>query len=209
MRCFPQKMSLRDEYVGLSDEELVARFQAGERHTSFTILIERYQKRIYYGARKMVGGDHDEADEIAQETFVKVYEALDSFRGDAKLYTWMYRIMVNGVIYKSRRKKIHKDVDLDDLANILEAEGASPVEAMERSEMTKLIETAIETLPPKQREVFLMRFYEEMPYEEIATILGTSVGGLKANYFHAVKKIGEYVQQAGIVNIGGFAKESG
>lgn len=199
-------MNLREEYAALSDQEIVNRFQAGERRVSFTILIERYQKRIYFSARKMVGGDHDEADEIAQETFVKVYEALDSFRGDAKFYTWAYRIMMNAVIYKSRRKKIRKDVELDDVAETLESDVPQPDEAMQRKEMTALIEEAIETLPPKQREVFLFRFYEEMPYEEIATILGTSVGGLKANYFHAVKKITEYVQRVGALDIPILAK---
>ena len=199
-------MNLREEYAALSDQEIVNRFQAGERRVSFTILIERYQKRIYFSARKMVGGDHDEADEIAQETFVKVYEALDSFRGDAKFYTWAYRIMMNAVIYKSRRKKIRKDVELDDVAETLESDVPLPDEAMQRKEMTALIEEAIETLPPKQREVFLFRFYDEMPYEEIATILGTSVGGLKANYFHAVKKITEYVQRVGALDIPILAK---
>ena len=199
-------MNLREEYTALSDQEIVNRFQAGERRVSFTILVERYQKRIYFSARKMVGGDHDEADEIAQETFVKVYEALDSFRGDAKFYTWAYRIMMNAVIYKSRRKKIRKDVELDDVAETLESDVPLPDEAMQRKEMTALIEEAIETLPPKQREVFLFRFYDEMPYEEIATILGTSVGGLKANYFHAVKKLTEYVQRVGALDIPILAK---
>ncbi|HYM20905.1 MAG TPA: sigma-70 family RNA polymerase sigma factor [Candidatus Kapabacteria bacterium] len=189
-------MNLREEYKNLSDQELVSRFQAGEQHTSFTILVERYQKRVYFAARKMVGGDHDEADEIAQETFVKVYEALGSFRGESQFYTWVYRIMMNAVIYKSRRKRVKKDVELDDVAETIAADGASPDEGIERHEMTKLIEEAIETLPPKQREVFLMRFYDEMSYEDIASILGTSVGGLKANYFHAARKITEYVQRS-------------
>ncbi len=202
-------MGLREEYAGFSDEELVRRFQAGERQTSFTLLIERYQKRIYFGARKLTGGDHDEADEIAQETFVKVYEALDSFRSEAKVYTWMYRIMMNAVIHKSRRKKIRKDVDLDEVAEVLEADGHSPIEQLEKRELTSLIEQAIETLPEKQREVFIMRFYEEMPYDEIAEITGTSVGGLKANYFHAIKKIGEYVQRAGRVTLSSALAKAG
>lgn len=189
-------MNLRDEYAALSDQELVGRFQSGEQRVSFTMLVERYQKRIYFAARKMVNGDHDEADEIAQETFVKVYEALGNFRGEAQFYTWVYRIMMNAVIYRQRRRKARVMVEIDDVANTLESDGDSPHEGMERQEMTGLIEAAIETLPPKQREVFLMRFYDEMPYEDIASILGTSVGGLKANYFHAAKKVTDYVQRA-------------
>ncbi|MDP4219705.1 MAG: sigma-70 family RNA polymerase sigma factor [Bacteroidota bacterium] len=193
-------MDLREEYAHLSDEELAARFRDGEKRVSFTMIVERYQRRIYYSARKLVNGDHDEADEIAQETFVKVYEALHTFRGDAKLYTWIYRIMMNAVIYKMRRKKVRKNVGLEEIENTLETEDHSPHERIERQEMTALIEEAIATVPPKQREVFLLRFYDEMPYEEMSQILGTSVGGLKANYFHAVKKIGEFIQRRGNVN---------
>src|SRR4051812_5266043 len=118
-------MDLRTEYAHLSDEELAAKFREGEKRVSFTIIVERYQKRIYYSARKLVGGDHDEADEIAQETFVKVYEALEKFRGDAKLYTWIYRIMMNAVIYKTRRKKVRKNVGLEEVENVLESEDHS------------------------------------------------------------------------------------
>src|SRR5438093_11708472 len=112
-------MDLRTEYSSLSDEELAGKFRGGERRVSFTMIVERYQKRIYFSARKLVGGDHDEADEIAQETFVKVYEALDGFRGDAKLYTWIYRIMMNAVIYKARRKKIRKNIGLEEIEHTL------------------------------------------------------------------------------------------
>jgi RNA polymerase sigma-70 factor (ECF subfamily) len=194
-------MALRDEYTKLSDEELAARFRAGERNVSFTMLVERYQKRIYLSARRMSGGNHDEADDIAQETFVKMYEALDGFRGEAKLYTWLYRIMMNAVIHRTRKKKTRNAVNLDDVGDSLVSSELSPDSRMEKTEMTRLIEEAIEQLPPKQREVFLLRFYDELPYEEIAQAVGTSVGGLKANYFHAVKKIGEYVQAQGKIDL--------
>ncbi|HEY6172723.1 MAG TPA: sigma-70 family RNA polymerase sigma factor [Candidatus Kapabacteria bacterium] len=194
-------MALRDEYTKLTDEELAARFRGGERSLSFTMLVERYQKRIYLSARRMAGGNHDEADDIAQETFVKMYEALDGFRGEAKLYTWLYRIMMNAVIHRSRKKKTRNAVNLDDVGDTLVSSELSPDGRMEKTEMTRLIEEAIEQLPPKQREVFLLRFYDELPYEEIAQAVGTSVGGLKANYFHAVKKIGEYVQAQGKIDL--------
>ncbi|MEP7235238.1 MAG: sigma-70 family RNA polymerase sigma factor, partial [Ignavibacteriota bacterium] len=124
-------MSIREEYAELSDEELAAKFRDGERRVSFTVIVERYQKRIYYSARKLVGGDHDEADEIAQETFVKVYEALESFRGDAKLYTWIYRIMMNAVIYKSRRKKVRKHVPIEEIEQTLESTDRAADQRME------------------------------------------------------------------------------
>ena len=198
-------MALRDEYTLLTDEELAARFRAGERNVSFTMLVERYQKRIYLSARRMAGGNHDEADDIAQETFVKMYEALDGFRGEAKLYTWLYRIMMNAVIHRTRKKKTRNAVNLDDVGDTLVSSELTPDSRMEKTETTRLIEEAIEQLPPKQREVFLLRFYDELPYEEIAQAVGTSVGGLKANYFHAVKKIGEYVQQQGKIDLTALA----
>jgi RNA polymerase sigma-70 factor (ECF subfamily) len=194
----------RPEYHALEDSELVRLFCAepsarGDRDAVFTELIQRYQKRIYFAARKMLHGDHDEADEIAQETFVKAYEALRSFRGESQLYTWLHRIMMNAVIQRSRKKKVRQFVALEDIHELAE-EGAEPDKELLRSETTRLIESAIETLPPKQQRVFMMRFYDELPYEDIASIVGTSVGGLKANYFHAVKKIGEYLQASGRIN---------
>jgi len=164
------------------------------------VCVERYQKRIYFAARKMLHGDHDEADEIAQETFVKAYDALVSFRSESKLYTWLYRITMNAVIQRTRKQKTRQMVGLDDVTNTLESGELDPAGEMLRSETTKLIESAIETLPPKQQRVFMMRFYDELPYEEIAAVTGTSVGGLKANYFHAIRKIGEFLKASGKMN---------
>jgi RNA polymerase sigma factor (sigma-70 family) len=113
----------RPEYHALADEELIRLFQAGtggraERDAAFTELVTRYQKRIYLAARKMVHGNHDEADEIAQETFVKAYEALQNFRGESKLYTWLYRIMMNGVIQRSRKSKVRQFIGLDNVQEL-------------------------------------------------------------------------------------------
>ncbi len=191
-------MAYQPEYRSFADEELVRLFQSGEesrslRDAAFTEIVERYQTRIYHAARKMVHGDHDEADEIAQETFVKAYEALAKFRRESQLYTWLYRIMMNAVIQKSRRAKARPSTDLEGVQELAE-EGVAPEDSLLKSEQSRLIEEAIESLPPKQQRVFMMRFYDEMSYEEIATIVGTSVGGLKANYFHAVQKIGDFLK---------------
>lgn len=192
-------MPYRTDYVTMTDADLVRLCQtsAHEKDGAFTSLVVRYQKRIYLAARKMVHGDHDEADEIAQETFVKAYEALASFRGESQLYTWLYRIMMNGVIQRSRRKSVREFVRMEDMETAPPSEEIAPDEGMISTETTRLIEEAIESLPPKQQRVFVMRFYDELPYEEIAKIVGTSVGGLKANYFHAVRKIGDYLKASG------------
>jgi len=176
-----------------------------ERDAAFTTLVERYQKRLYFAARKMMHGNHDEADEIAQETFVKAYDALKTFRGEAKLYTWLYRIMMNAVIQRSRKQKVRQMLGLETVSELAE-EGAQADESLMKSETTRLIEAAIETLPPKQQRVFMMRFYEELPYEDISEIVGTSVGALKANYFHAVRKIGEYLQASGRIALEGIVE---
>lgn len=187
-------MAFKQEYNLLSDEDLVRVFQSEDPHGAFTAIVMRYQKKLYFAARRMLGGSHADADEVAQDTFVKAYESLGKFRSEAKLYTWLYRIMMNTVIQRGRGKRPMSDVD--DLSGSLESSDPIPDQRMVSVETTKLIEEAIETLPPKQKDVFLMRFYDEMPYEEIGQVLGTSVGGLKANYFHAVKKIGEYLNQS-------------
>ena len=196
-------MPYRPEFASMSDEELITLFQsaaapaeAATRHAIFTVIVERYQKRIYYAARKMLHGDHDMADEITQDTFVKAYDALASFRGDSKLYTWLYRITLNAVIQIGRKQKVRQMVGLESVEATAEAEDPGPAQQLIGNETTALIEEAIKTLPAKQQRVFLMRFYEELPYEEIAAITGTSVGGLKANYFHAVRKVGDYLKAA-------------
>ena len=177
-----------------SDVDLIRKFQEGDE-ASFNQLVVRYQERIYWVARRFVA-DHDSADDVTQEVFCKVYESLCEFRGDSTMFTWLYRITVNVALNAVRKQKIREFFRIDELFDAEDVEGAAPDELLERQENRSLIERAIETLPAKQKSVFLLRYYEEMPNEEIAKILKTSVGGLKANYFHAFKKIEEYVKRA-------------
>ena len=175
-----------------SDLELIAEFRKGNEQ-AFNHLVIRYQEKVYWVVRRLLP-DHDEADDVVQDVFVKVYHSLHSFKGDSSFYTWIYRIAVNLSLNEIRRKKTRRTFSLDDAVEQHESDDVLPLEQMERKEQTRLIKEAIELLPDKQKKVFLLRYYEELPYEEIAKILKTSVGGLKANYFHAVKKIGEYVR---------------
>lgn len=177
----------------LSDLELIQSFQKG-REASFNELVVRYQERVYWIARRLVN-DHDQADEVTQEVFVKVYRALSNFRGDASVYTWLYRITVNVALNSLRRQRVREFLRIDEFFE-LPSEEEQPDKIVERDEQKKIIEEAIANLPEKQKAVFILRYYEELSYEDISTILKTSVGGLKANYFHAVKKIGEYVNRA-------------
>lgn len=175
-----------------SDLELIQEFKNGNSN-AFNLLVLRYQERIYWVVRRLLP-DHDEADDVVQDVFVKVYRSLNSFKGDSSFYTWLYRIAMNLSLNEIRRKKTRKTFSLDDAVMQHESSEPLPVEQMEREEQTRLIKAAIERLPEKQKKVFVLRYYEELPYEEISKILKTSVGGLKANYFHAVKKIGEFVK---------------
>ena len=177
-----------------TDIELIADIKAGSQ-IAYNQLVRRYQERVYWIARRMVG-NHDDADDIAQEVFIKVYTAIHVFREESNFYTWVYRIATNFCINHIRKKKIREFVRFDDLVTPLMSEEETPQETMERQEETTLIEKAIATLPEKQKQVFIMRYYDELPYEEMAKILKKSVGGLKANYFHAVKKIEEYLKHA-------------
>ena len=177
-----------------SDEELVRLFQHGSE-SAFNELVLRYQEKIYWVARRF-SKSHDNADDITQEVFCKMYESLKDFRGDSSLYTWLYRIAVNVSLNFLRRQKVREFLRIDEMFEIESPEGESPDVVFEKNEQQSLIEQAVATLPEKQKTVFVMRYYEEMSYEEIAEILKTSVGGLKANYFHATRKIGEYIRRA-------------
>ncbi|HTX19477.1 MAG TPA: sigma-70 family RNA polymerase sigma factor [Bacteroidota bacterium] len=175
-----------------SDLELIQEFKNGSNN-AFNLLVLRYQEKIYWVVRRMLP-DHDEADDVVQEVFVKVYRSIGSFKGDSSFYTWLYRIAMNLSLNEIRRKKTRRTFSLDDSTMQHESTDPLPVEQLEKEEQTRLIKAAIERLPEKQKKVFILRYYEELPYDQISKILKTSVGGLKANYFHAVKKIGEYVK---------------
>ena len=179
--------------VELDDKELLELYHSGQKERMFNELVRRYQKRIYWVARRMVKR-HEDADDIAQDVFVKAYTALANFRGDSNIYTWLYRIAVNLSINHIRKQKVRNAVDIDDYLPFL-SKDAEQASGMMRRENISLIEEAIGTLPEKQRAVFIMRYYDEMPYEQISSILGTSVGGLKANFHHAVKKVGAFLKE--------------
>jgi RNA polymerase sigma factor (sigma-70 family) len=140
--------------------------------------------------------DHAGADDVTQDVFCKAYEALKEFRGESSLYTWLYRITVNIALNSLRRQKVREFFRIDEMFDLEDTTAVAPDAAMEKNEERALIEQAIGALPEKQKAVFILRYYEELPYEEISQILHTSVGGLKANFFHAVKKIQEHVRRA-------------
>ncbi len=177
----------------LTDAELLVQFRtvSDKREQSFTILIRRYQERLYWHIRRMVI-DHEDANDILQNVFVKVWKSLDSFREDSQLYTWLYRIATNESItfLKSKKKRFFLPIEnvTTELKNKLTTQGNFSENKAELK-----LQQAILSLPEKQRTVFNLRYYDEMPYEEMSEVLGTSVGALKASFHFAVKKVEEFL----------------
>ncbi|MBI4417566.1 MAG: sigma-70 family RNA polymerase sigma factor [Ignavibacteriales bacterium] len=178
----------------MTDLELVDRFQKGDE-SAFNELVLRYKEKVYWTARRFLQ-NHDDADEVVQQSFLKAYVGLKNFRSDSGVFTWLYRIAVNTALNVLRKQRTKEFFRLDELTRESSPESDRPDEQYERKEERALIDEAVHQLPEKQRAVFVLRYYDQLSYEEIAVILKTSVGGLKANYFHAMRKIEEYVRRA-------------
>lgn len=161
------------------------------RNYGFNLLVREYQERIYWHVRKMVI-DHDDADDLVQEIFVKVWKNLTQFREDSKLYTWVYRIATNECLNFLRKKKKRFFLPIHDLEGELTQKLTSNVEPS-GDEVQMKLQKALLKLPDKQRMVFNMKYFDDMKFSDIAEITGTSVGALKANYHHAVKKIEDFI----------------
>ena len=176
----------------VEDSEILSKFlNEKTKNESFSLLIDKYQQRLYWHIRRMVL-NHDDADDVLQNTFVKVFANLKNFKGDSKLFSWMYRIATNEAItfMQQRAKKqgiSNEEVQQKEL-NKLESDVF-----FDGDEIQLKLQKAIATLPEKQQLVFKMRYFEEIKYEEMSEILTTSVGALKASYHIAVKKIEEYL----------------
>lgn len=172
----------------IAEETLVKELKQIETQAkAFEVLITTYKERLYWHIRRIVL-DHDDADDVLQNTFIKVYRNIDKFKGDSKLYSWMYRIGTNEALTflktKSRKLGVGSDELLERKANTLEADVY-----FEGDTIQLKLQQAIAQLPEKQKLVFNMKYFEELKYEEISEILETSVGALKASYHLAVKKI--------------------
>ena len=176
-----------------TDSELIEAFKNGDV-SGFNELVRRYQEKVYWTARRTVGS-HEDADDIVQDVFVRVYNGLKDFRGDANVFTWLYRITINVSLNAIRKKRIKEFIPFDNLQEGLLASDSRTDEPIQRQEYKTILEKAITGLPPKQKLVFTMRYYDELTFEEMALILKKSVGGTKANYFHALRKISEYVKK--------------
>lgn len=176
----------------IEDSELLKLFEnENKRQEAFALLLKKYQQKIYWHIRRMVI-NHDDADDLVQDVFIKVWKNLGSFRQDSQLYTWIYRIATNECITFLNKKKDRLNVSYEEMSEKL-GDSMSDDNFFTGEEIQKKLQKAILTLPEKQRLVFNMKYYDDLKFQEISDILGTSVGALKSSYHLAVKKIENFL----------------
>ncbi|MDE3247550.1 MAG: sigma-70 family RNA polymerase sigma factor [Bacteroidota bacterium] len=178
--------------VVMQDAELLLQFKnPSTKEKAFTAIIKKYQEKLYWHVRRMVV-DHEDANDVLQNVFIRVWNGLENFREDSQLYTWLYRIATNECLSFLEQKKRKSTVPMDESESGL----SNTIKADKHFDANKLewkLQLAMQQLPEKQRLVFNLRYYDEMPYEEMSKVLETSEGALKASYHHAVKKIEDFI----------------
>ena len=173
----------------MTDSDILQLYRSGEREKAFRVIVTTYKERLYWHIRRMVL-DHDDTDDCLQNTFVKAWQSLDRFRGDAQLFTWLYRIATNeSLSFLSRQQTRGGQLDLAAAGRL------STDPWFDGDQLQLSLHKAIAKLPPKQKAVFNLRYFDEMPYEQIARVLDTSEGALKASYHHAYEKVKAWMQK--------------
>ena len=183
--------------IEIEDSEILNLFQNEQtREKAFSLLVKKYQERLYWHIRRMLV-HHEDTNDVLQNMFVKIWRSLANFRQDSSLYTWMYRIATNETLTYLEQQKKRRSLSISDdgselgsiLSNSLKAE-----KGFDANNLEWKLQLAIQSLPEKQRAVFTLRYYDEMPYEKMAEVLETSEGSLKASYHHAAKKVEEFIK---------------
>jgi RNA polymerase sigma-70 factor (ECF subfamily) len=178
----------------IAEETLVIQLKQKEHQAkAFEMLVNTYKERLYWHIRRIVL-NHDDTNDVLQNTFVKVFRNIDGFKGDSKLYSWMYRIATNEALSFLKSKSQKLKLDNEQLMNKVVEDLRADV-YFEGDEIQLKLQMAIATLPEKQKLIFNMKYFQEMKYEEISEILETSVGGLKASYHLASKKIEAFLKE--------------
>jgi RNA polymerase sigma factor (sigma-70 family) len=189
-------LSIQAPFMSLtnsSDSELLHLFRsAATKETAFTSIIRKYQEKLYWHIRRMVV-EHEDANDVLQNVLIRVWNGLENFREDSQLYTWLYRVATNECLTFLEQQKKKSSVSLEQVEGGL----SNKIIADKHFDPNRLewkLQLAFQQLPEKQRIVFTLRYYDEMPYEEMSKVLETSEGALKASYHHAVKKIEDYIR---------------
>lgn len=180
----------------ISDKEILDMFRLdSKKNQAFELLVRKYQQKIYWQIRRNID-DHDDANDVMQEVFLKIWRAIDQFREESQLYSWMFRITHNECINWHRKNRNSKNqVDISNLNHNDEQTLSKVSHDVNSHTIERKLYEAIETLPEKQKIIFHLKYFQELKYEEISSQLGTSVGALKASYHLAVKKIENYLNE--------------
>lgn len=174
------------------DFELLESFKdPATKEKAFTAILKKYQEKLYWHIRRMVV-NHADADDVLQNMFIKVWKGLENFREDSQLYTWLYRIATNESLTFLAKQKKRNQVSLSDDDNGLSNQLKSDTH-FDANKLEWKLQLAIQSLPEKQQLVFNLRYYDEMPYQEMSKVLETSEGALKASYHHAAKKVEDFI----------------
>ena len=176
------------------DRHIINLCQEGEYELAFNNIVDAYSERLYWHVRRFLCS-HEDTNDLLQDIFIKIWSSLPSFRGDAQIYTWLYRIATNETLNHLRKIKRENAISLDDVGQIL-ASRIDDDPYFNGDALQRELHKAIQLLPEKQRLVFNMRYFDELKYEDIAEITGTSVGALKASYHHAYNKVKEALENA-------------
>ena len=163
------------------------------REKAFRELISLYKERLYWHVRKIVIS-HDDTDDVLQNTFIKIYKNISKFNQESKLFSWMYRIATNEAITFINKRNKERNIDISEVQEQIVSTLESDI-YFSGEEIQEILQKAIASLPQKQQLVFNMKYFDNIKYTQISEILGTSVGALKASYFHAVKKIESYIKK--------------
>lgn len=177
----------------VNDERIIELYAAGRQEEAFRSIVDAYTERLYWHIRRFLCS-HEDTNDVLQDVLIKIWVALPTYRGDARLYTWIYRIATNEVLNHLRRRKFKALVSLDSASSQLERKIDEDVH-FNGDELQRELHKAMQRLPEKQRIVFSLRYFDEMKYEDISEITGTSVGALKASYHHAYTKIKDELQK--------------
>lgn len=187
------RCGIPDHLKLMSDKEILELYRSGEHQRAFNEIVGAYSERLYWHVRTLVCS-HEDADDLMQDIFVKVWTSLQTFRGDSQLYTWLYRIATNEAMNFLNKKRVRAALSFESLSDTLERK-VEDDPYFNGNEAERLLNKAIQRLPQKQKAVFCMRYYQELSYEDMSEILGTSVGALKASYHFAYEKIKKELQE--------------
>ena len=177
-----------------TDKELIEKYVETGSNEVARLLVEKHRQYVFSVALRHCNNDFDAAEDLAQETFIRVFANLYTFEFKSNFRTWIYRIIKNIYLNTANKRSIENTMQKSTIEDYIEIIGnnENPATILEYKELVEKFEDALQRLPERQREVFCLRYYEEMKYEEISVMLGVEVGGLKASYYHAIKKIIEY-----------------